>query len=67
MNSGLMTVSNYLSKGTKKVPYIRLKGVWLNDYGFTVGTPLIIECSNGVLIIKVKESSVPEEKKEERG
>jgi len=57
MNSGLMTVENYLSKkSSKKTPYLRLCGVWLNDCGFNIGTQYTIECNEGLIILKTKQN-----------
>ncbi len=35
----------------KEVPTIILKGKWLEDVGFTIGTALIVEYEDGKLII----------------
>lgn len=53
MNSGLMTVSNYLKGDKKKVPYIRLRGVWLKDYGFEVGSSMAVETQDGEIRLKL--------------
>lgn len=36
----------------KPTPTITLKGAWLEDWGFKIDTPIIVECEQGRLIIK---------------
>ena len=33
------------------IPSIRLKGKWLQNLGFEVGTPLVVKCQKGKLEI----------------
>lgn len=40
----------------KPTPTITLKGAWLEDWGFKIDTPIIIQCEKGRLIIIKKES-----------
>ncbi|MCP4485728.1 MAG: type I toxin-antitoxin system SymE family toxin, partial [Gammaproteobacteria bacterium] len=40
----------------KPVPWIQLKGYWLNQAGFTIGTPITVQIQRGRLILKVKPS-----------
>jgi len=35
----------------KPTPTITLKGKWLEELGFGVGTPLIVQCNEGKLVI----------------
>ena len=35
----------------KSTPTIMLKGQWLNELGFSYGTPICVECSGGKLVI----------------
>ena len=35
-----------------EVPALSLKGKWLEDLGFEIGTKVIVECQNGQLVIK---------------
>ena len=51
MNSHIKRVTNYQGD-SKKVPFIRFGGYWLNDYGFTVGTDILVESKPGMLVIK---------------
>ncbi|MES2826436.1 MAG: SymE family type I addiction module toxin [Pseudomonadota bacterium] len=39
------------------VPWVHIKGYWLNKIGFTIGTALSVELSDGCLIIKAIRSS----------
>lgn len=39
----------------KPTPTIVLKGKWLEELGFFSGTPVIVQCENGKLIIKISE------------
>lgn len=40
----------------KPTPTITLKGAWLEDWGFTIDTPIIIQCEDGKLVITKQES-----------
>ncbi|MCM1234294.1 MAG: type I toxin-antitoxin system SymE family toxin [Ruminococcus flavefaciens] len=42
----------------KPTPTITLKGAWLEDWGFKIDTPIIVQCEQGRLVIIKKE---PEE------
>ena len=35
----------------KSTPTIMLKGQWLNELGFSYGTPICVECSGGKLTV----------------
>lgn len=35
----------------KATPTITLKGAWLEEWGFTIGTPVIVQCEEGKLTI----------------
>ena len=50
-------LSVYESSGYhyKSTPSIVLKGQWLEQYGFFVGTKVDVQCSEGKLIIKPRE------------
>ncbi|MES2824833.1 MAG: SymE family type I addiction module toxin [Pseudomonadota bacterium] len=39
------------------VPYMLLKGFWLKKAGFTIGTAVDVEVSDGCLVIKAIQSS----------
>ena len=40
----------------KEVPQIQLKGVWLREFGFKEGMPVMVKCENGRLIITTDEA-----------
>ena len=35
-----------------EVPALCLKGKWLDEFGFGIGTKVVVECQNGQLVIK---------------
>ena len=35
-----------------EVPALSLKGKWLEDLGFEIGTKVVVQCQNGQIIIK---------------
>ena len=39
----------------KPTPTIMLKGKWLQECGFEIGTPITVVCEDGKLVIMVKE------------
>lgn len=39
----------------KPIPTIVLKGKWLEELGFLSGTPVIVQCKNGQLTIRISE------------
>jgi hypothetical protein len=48
----ISTISSVTSH-KKEVPFIRIKGLWLEKLGFTAGKKMIIEESHGKLILKL--------------
>ena len=40
-------------------PTVMLKGKWLSEFGFDIGTPVIVECEDGRIII-TKEKAIEE-------
>lgn len=43
----------------KPTPTITLKGQWLNELGFESGSPVLVKCEDGKLIITLnKETSI---------
>lgn len=40
---------------SKDVATIMLKGKWLEELGFEMGTPILVECENGKLVITPRE------------
>ena len=46
----------YPRYGNKKIiPEIRLQGEWLQELDFTPGTPIVVQCQGGKLVITRKE------------
>lgn len=48
------TISSLFLSKSKKVPYIRLSGQWLNDYGFRIGDEYRIIVTPDSIILKAK-------------
>lgn len=46
-----MKVYNQSGYRYKSTPTITLKGQWLKECGFEAGTPIIVQCEGGRLII----------------
>ena len=40
----------------KPVPWVEIKGYWLNQAGFSIGTPLSVQVQNGCITIKPQTS-----------
>ena len=40
----------------KPVPWVQIKGYWLNQAGFSIGTPLSVQVQNGCITIKPQAS-----------
>lgn len=40
----------------KPTPTITLKGAWLEEWGFTIDTPIIVQCGDGKLTIIIQET-----------
>ena len=51
----------YRSSHDKYVPAIILQGKWLEQYGFSTGTFISVECEDGKLIITPRELEPGEE------
>ena len=56
----------YRSSHDKYVPAIILQGKWLEQYGFSIGTFISVECEDGKLIITPREPKPSEESIENR-
>lgn len=52
----------YRSSHDKYVPAIILQGKWLEQYGFSTGTFISVECEDGKLIITPRKPEPGEEK-----
>lgn len=52
MKVRISTISS-VTANKKEVPFIRIKGAWLEKLGFTAGKKMIIEESHGKLILKI--------------
>jgi HSP20-like domain of unknown function (DUF1813). len=48
----ISTISSVTSN-KKEIPFIRIKGAWLEKLGFTTGKKMIIEESRGKLVLKL--------------
>ena len=52
MKVRISTISSVTSN-KREVPFIRIKGIWLEKLGFTTGKKMIIEESRGKLVLKL--------------
>jgi HSP20-like domain of unknown function (DUF1813). len=52
MNNRTLKVYQSYDSNNKSIPEIRLKGHWLNEIGFSVGSAVTIECFEEEIIIK---------------
>ena len=43
-----------ISKPPVPVPWVQIKGYWLNQAGFTIGSQLSVEVKEGCIILKTK-------------
>ena len=43
-------------KPPKPVPWVEIKGYWLNKAGFNIGTPLSVEVKQGCIVLKTQPS-----------
>jgi len=43
--------SNNQYSTPRPVPWVQIKGYWLNQAGFSIGTPLSVQVQNGCIII----------------
>ncbi len=53
-----LKVSSFSNYGEKMAPMLRLQGLWLEDFGFKVGEPVLVKCEDGKLIISLDENRV---------
>ena len=53
MTRRLLTVSSLSSSDRQEVPFIRLRGKWLQALGFGIGKKITVEASEGRLILRV--------------
>ncbi|MES2824197.1 MAG: SymE family type I addiction module toxin [Pseudomonadota bacterium] len=54
-------------KAAPPVPWIHVKGYWLNKVGFTIGTAVCMEVSDGCLVIRAIPSTYNDQKKGAKG
>lgn len=54
-------------KNYAPIPEIRLKGNWLEDFGFSIGDTIYADCENGQIIIKKPNKSTEEMRNENDG
>ena len=43
--------------GSRAVPWIQMKGLWLEQAGFTINTPVKIRVMNGCLVLTTEEGN----------
>ena len=43
-----------INKPPVPVPWVQIKGYWLNQAGFTIGSPLSVEVKQGCIILKTQ-------------
>lgn len=55
-----MKVYQGSDRNYQAIPQIRLQGKWLEDLGFSKGTPINIKCQDGRLIITSKDEFIIE-------
>lgn len=46
-----LTVSEATNYGKRTAPMLRIQGLWLQEFGFNVGDPVLVKCEDGKLII----------------
>jgi hypothetical protein len=63
----VLTVNEVVGYSKKPAPFLRIKGLWLKDYGFNVRDPYYVKCEEGKLIItlgdEIKEAMLEERKR----
>jgi hypothetical protein len=57
MTRRVLTVSALAVADRREVPFIRLRGKWLQALGFRIGQKIIVEEIEGQLILKVAKES----------
>ena len=53
MTKRVLTISSVLASDRREVPFIRLRGKWLQVLGFGIGQKITVEESEGQLILRV--------------
>lgn len=53
MRIRVLTISALTVSGRPEVPFIRLRGKWLQNLGFQIGQKVTVKESEGQLIIRV--------------
>ena len=53
MTKRVLTVSSVSAADRREVPFIRLRGKWLQVLGFGIGQKITVEESEGQLILRV--------------
>ena len=48
-----LKVGSFYNYGSKEAPMLRLQGLWMQDFGFKIGDPVLVKCEDGKLIISV--------------
>lgn len=58
-NTGVLTVTSFY-QAEKKLPFIRLRGLWLKNLGFECGDKVQVEERPGKLVIQVISKAIQE-------
>lgn len=58
MGKRILSISYLAVYNRKETPFIRLQGRWLEKLGFEIGKKVIVEESQGKLVLKVEEVQV---------
>lgn len=45
---------SYPAQRAIEVPWINIKGYWLREAGFTIGTPLLLKISKGEIVLTME-------------
>lgn len=48
-----LKIGSFCNYGSKESPMLRLQGLWMQDFGFKIGDPVLVKCEDGKLIISV--------------
>ena len=60
-----LKVSSFYNYGSKISPMLRLQGLWLEDFGFKIGEPILVKCEDGKLIISLDHERALAKEKEQ--
>lgn len=60
-----LKVGSFYNYGSKESPMLRLQGLWMENFGFKIGDPVLVKCEDGKLIISVDRDRTAAEEKEQ--